>query len=88
MQSLNAREIRAAVQAALVEDIGSGDVTSWATVPANARFTVVMRAREPLVIAGLAFAEVAFGKLSPSVRLQRLARDGQRVKAGAARNTS
>ena len=83
MQPLNAREIRDAVRAALAEDIGGGDVTSLATVPAGTTFTVVMRAREPLVVAGLAFAEAAFRKLSPAVRLKRLARDGQRVKAGA-----
>ena len=83
MQPLNAREIRTAVRAALAEDIGCGDVTSQATVPAKARFTVVMRAREPLVIAGLAFAATAFRQLSPAVRIKRLARDGQRLKAGA-----
>jgi len=83
VQPLNAREIRDAVRAALAEDIGGGDVTSLATVPAGTTFTVVMRAREPLVVAGLAFAEAAFRKLSPAVRLKRLARDGQRVKAGA-----
>lgn len=83
MQPLNAGHVRAAVQTALAEDIGPGDVTSLATVPANARFTVVMRAREPLVVAGLAFAEVAFKALSPSVRVKRLTRDGRRVKAGA-----
>ncbi len=83
MQPLDAREIRTAVRAALAEDIGSGDVTSLATVPAGTTFTVVMRAREPLVVAGLAFAEAAFRKLSPAARIQRFARDGQRVKAGA-----
>lgn len=83
MQPLNAREIRAAVHAALAEDIGRGDVTSQATVPAKARFTVVMRAREPLVVAGLTFAETAFRQLSPAVRITRFARDGQRLKAGA-----
>ncbi|MCC6821283.1 MAG: carboxylating nicotinate-nucleotide diphosphorylase [Verrucomicrobia subdivision 3 bacterium] len=80
---LSAREIHAAVHAALAEDIGGGDVTSQATVPAKATFTVVMRAREPLVVAGLDFAETAFRQLSPSVRIKRLARDGQRLKSGA-----
>jgi len=83
VQPLNVREIRAAVRAALAEDIGSGDVTSQAIVPAKARFTVVMRAREPLVVAGLAFAETAFRQLSPAVHIKHLARDGQRLKAGA-----
>ncbi len=83
MQPLTAREIRTAVRAALAEDIGRGDVTSQATVPAKATFTVVLRAREPLVVAGLAFAETAFRHLSPAVHFKRLARDGQRLKAGA-----
>jgi nicotinate-nucleotide pyrophosphorylase (carboxylating) len=83
VEPLDAREIRAAVRAALAEDIGRGDVTSLATVPAKATFTVCLRARESLVVAGLAFAETAFRQLSPAVRIQRLARDGQRVKPGA-----
>ena len=83
VQPLKPAEIRHAVRAALAEDIGSGDVTTLATVPAAARIDACMRAREPLVIAGLAFAESAFRQLSPGVRIQRLAKDGERVKAGA-----
>jgi nicotinate-nucleotide pyrophosphorylase (carboxylating) len=79
---LSAAEIRQAVQAALAEDIGSGDVTTLATVPATATARAVMQAREPLVVAGLGFAEAAFRKLSPAVKMGRLAKDGQPVKAG------
>jgi nicotinate-nucleotide pyrophosphorylase (carboxylating) len=57
---LSAAEIRQAVQAALVEDIGSGDATTLATVPATATAKAVLCAREPLVVAGLDFAEAAF----------------------------
>ena len=57
---LSAAEIRRAVQAALAEDIGSGDATTLATVPATATARAVLRAREPLVVAGLDFAEAAF----------------------------
>lgn len=73
-------EIRQAVQNALAEDIGSGDVTTLATVPESAAVQAAMRAREPLVVAGLAFAEAAFTELSPAVKIERLARDGQPVK--------
>lgn len=83
MQLLSAREIKVAVRAALVEDIGRGDVTSLATVPAKSELTVVMRAREPMIVAGIAFAETAFRQLSPAVRIQRLPREGQRMKVGA-----
>jgi nicotinate-nucleotide pyrophosphorylase (carboxylating) len=77
---LSAAEIRQAVQAALAEDIGSGDATTLATVPETATARAVMRAREPLVVAGLDFAEAAFRELSAAIKIERLAKDGQRVK--------
>lgn len=83
MQPLDSGEIRRAVAAALAEDIGSGDVTTLATVPARAQISAVMRPREPLVVAGLAFAEAAFQNLSRAVRIKRLVTEGQSVKAGA-----
>jgi nicotinate-nucleotide pyrophosphorylase (carboxylating) len=79
---LTNEEIRRAVQAALAEDVGSGDVTTLATVPETALAIAVMRAREPLVPAGLAFAETAFHELSPTIKITRHAGDGQPVKAG------
>ena len=80
---LTAAEIRRAVRAALAEDLGSGDVTTLATVPANAKSIASMHAREPLTVAGIEFAVAAFQQLSPKIRLQKITRDGQRVKAGA-----
>ena len=81
MDSPDLNEIRRAVLAALAEDIGSGDVTTLATVPESAKARAVMRAREPLVVAGLDFAEAAFHELSPVVQIERLAKDGRRVNA-------
>ncbi|MBC8001819.1 MAG: carboxylating nicotinate-nucleotide diphosphorylase [Opitutaceae bacterium] len=74
--------IRSAVIAALAEDVGSGDVTTLATVPESARSSAVMVAREPLVVAGLAWAEESFRQLSPQVRIEATAQDGQNVPAG------
>lgn len=82
MQPLSADEIHRAVQAALAEDIGSGDVTTLSTVPEDSRFTVVMRAREVLVVAGLPLAEAAFRELSPAVHIEQLTRDGHHAKPG------
>lgn len=75
-------EIRRAVRTALAEDLGSGDATTLATVPAGAKSVALMNAREPLVVAGLEFAEAAFHELSPKIKIEKYARDGQRVKAG------
>ena len=80
---LSAAEMRQAVRAALAEDIGIGDATTLATVPETATARAIMRAREPLVVAGLDFAEAAFRELSPKIRIQRKIHDGRRVKAGA-----
>jgi nicotinate-nucleotide pyrophosphorylase (carboxylating) len=79
VEPLTADEIRQAVQLALAEDIGSGDVTTLATVPESAMATAVIRAREPLVVAGLGLAEAAFRELSPRMNLVRHAQEGQRV---------
>jgi nicotinate-nucleotide pyrophosphorylase (carboxylating) len=79
---LSAAEIRQAVRAALAEDIGGGDATTLATVPANATANAVMRAREPLVVAGIQFAETAFRELSSKIKIHKLFHDGQRANHG------
>jgi nicotinate-nucleotide pyrophosphorylase (carboxylating) len=79
---LSAAEIRAAVKAALVEDIGSGDATTLATVPSGLTAHAVIRAREPLVVAGTEFVEMTFRELSRKVKVQKIRRDGRHAKAG------
>ncbi len=79
---LSAVAIRAAVKEALAEDIGRGDATTQAIVPAGLSAQAVMRAREPLVVAGLEFAENVFRELSPKVKIEKMARDGEHVAAG------
>ncbi len=67
---------------ALAEDVGSGDVTTLATVPESAVARAVMKARETLMPAGLAFAAAAFRELSPTIQIDQLVTDGQAVKGG------
>src|SRR5687768_14395793 len=83
MQPLPRDEVERAVAAALAEDVGSGDATTLSTVPETAVARAAMVAREPIVVAGLDFAEAAFRQLSPAVRCERIASDGQRVDEGA-----
>jgi nicotinate-nucleotide pyrophosphorylase (carboxylating) len=83
MEPLSTAEIRQAVKLALEEDIGSGDATTLATVPKNARATALMRARQDLVVAGLELAETAFRELSPAVEATRETQDGKRIAAGS-----
>ncbi len=71
------------VERVLAEDLGEdGDVTSNATIAANARFTAELEAREPMVVAGLDVAEAFFRALDPEVIAEQLTRDGSRIDAG------
>jgi nicotinate-nucleotide pyrophosphorylase (carboxylating) len=79
---LSVTHIRQAVKAALAEDIGTGDVTSLATIPKTSRCRAVMCAREPLVVAGLELAVAAFRLLSRKVTIRALVRDGQAARPG------
>ena len=82
MEALTSENVRDAVLAALAEDIGPGDATTQATIPAESTARAVMIAREPLIVCGLALAEAAFRELSPEVKLQRMVDDGNRVEKG------
>jgi nicotinate-nucleotide pyrophosphorylase (carboxylating) len=71
------------VRASLAEDLGSGDVTTDATVDEAATGTAVLVTRAPGVIAGLDAVEAVFRALDPDVEVERLAEDGD-VLHGAA----
>ena len=70
------------VQRALAEDLGSGDVTSKATVPAQARALAVVTQRAPGVIYGLEAAELAFTLLDSQAVVDRVAIEGDWRAAG------
>jgi nicotinate-nucleotide pyrophosphorylase (carboxylating) len=77
--------ISSAVTAALAEDLGlTGDLTTNATVAADARATAVIASREPGVIAGVDFAEAAFHMLDAGCQIEIYKTDGERVSAGDA----
>lgn len=72
------------VRRVLAEDMGSGgDVTSAATIAADARFFAEIASREPITVAGLAVAAAFFRSLDREVRIQELVGDGDSVAAGA-----
>lgn len=71
------------VRRVLAEDLGSGgDVTSKATIDANARFTADLNCREPIVVAGLELAIAFFRACDREVRIERLVKDSDAVAAG------
>src|SRR6516225_7320062 len=70
------------IDAALVEDVGSGDVTSLAVIAEGVRFRGVMRARHSMVIAGLPVAREVFRRVVPEASFRSLVADGAAVGAG------
>ena len=64
------------MQRALHEDVGPGDVTSEATVPADTRALGVITQKEAGVIYGLDAAALAFTLLDPDAEVDALAVEG------------
>jgi nicotinate-nucleotide pyrophosphorylase (carboxylating) len=73
-----------AIDAALEEDLPGGavDVTSVATIPADATCAGVFAAREPGVVAGLGIAALVFLRVSADVVVDDRLPEGSRVAAG------
>jgi nicotinate-nucleotide pyrophosphorylase (carboxylating) len=82
MDELELDSIRPVVQAALAEDLGDGDVTTLATVPADRVGAARIVAREPLTVAGLGVAELVFREVNTALRCERLCADGAGVREG------
>jgi nicotinate-nucleotide pyrophosphorylase (carboxylating) len=68
--------LTALVNRALQEDVGSGDVTTRATVDADARARALISQKAPGVIYGLEAAETAFILLDPDARTEPLVGEG------------
>ena len=71
------------VRTALLEDLGrAGDITADAIVPADKQASLVLRARQPGVVAGLDIARCAFQLVNPAIRLTAERPDGSVVAPG------
>ncbi len=71
---------REAVRIALAEDLGLGDVTTEACVPASQKAIGTFLARQPLVLAGTALLNEIYGQLGGVDSLTLLKTDGQTVE--------
>jgi nicotinate-nucleotide pyrophosphorylase (carboxylating) len=73
---------REIVRRALAEDLGWGDFTSEATVPADLQASGRLVVKSACVLAGLEVACEAFRQLDPAVAAERLACDGEECPPG------
>jgi nicotinate-nucleotide pyrophosphorylase (carboxylating) len=76
MTTIDPADLEPVVRRALAEDVGSGDITTQATVPEGARARARITQKQPGALFGLDPAELAFALLDPAVRFTRLAEEG------------
>ena len=77
-------DLDAFVRATLAEDLGAkGDITSMATIPADARFGGAMDSRDAITVAGLPIAERFFRALDPAMEIETLVGEGAQVAPGS-----
>lgn len=70
------------IAAALAEDIGPGDYSTLASIPAGLRGKATLKIKENGIIAGLNLAQDIFRHLDPDARLEVYVKDGDSVKNG------
>jgi nicotinate-nucleotide pyrophosphorylase (carboxylating) len=87
MRRLPPDAYRQIVQRALAEDIGSGDVTTDATVRASQRARGVFLVKAPCVLAGVDVAAETFRQLEAGVGIEFRRGDGDRCREGEAIGT-
>ncbi|MBA4544166.1 carboxylating nicotinate-nucleotide diphosphorylase [Thermoactinomyces daqus] len=79
---MNTVALRQFIREALNEDLGVGDLTTEALVPAGHQSSCVFIAKQPGVIAGLPVAKMVFEELEPQIAWTALVEEGAEVEKG------
>ncbi len=64
------------------EDIGEGDHTSLATIPADAKGKAKLLVKDTGILAGVELAQMIFHRIDPSLKITVFIQDGTQVKPG------
>jgi nicotinate-nucleotide pyrophosphorylase (carboxylating) len=70
------------IEQALQEDIGDGDHTSLATIPASVEGKMKLLVKENGIVAGIDIARKVFNKVDPKISMRQVVEDGSQVKTG------
>jgi nicotinate-nucleotide pyrophosphorylase (carboxylating) len=79
---LNEMMIKDIVRRALLEDIGTGDITTISTVPEDKQITGNFLAKEDGILCGLDVVRAVFAEVDATVALITAAKDGDKIKKG------
>jgi nicotinate-nucleotide pyrophosphorylase (carboxylating) len=75
-------ELELLIANAIREDVGPGDFSSLACIPASAKGKAKLLVKQEGIIAGVAFAKMIFHYVDTSLEVETFIEDGQRVKHG------
>jgi len=70
------------IEQALLEDIGTGDITTEFIIPSNLKAKGIIKTSEEGVVAGLDIACLVFQKLDSEIIFQEKTKDGKKVARG------
>lgn len=76
------KEIEIIIDNALREDVGEGDHSSLACIPADARGKAKLLVKDTGILAGVEFAKRVFNKVDPQMKIEVMMEDGSRIKPG------
>lgn len=74
------KEIEIIIENALREDVGDGDHSSLACIPADARGKAKLLVKDTGILAGVEFARRVFEKVDPQLKIEVQMEDGSRIK--------
>ena len=82
MYLFNNPQVEQIITLALNEDIGTGDITTLSTIPADKTALGRFVAKEDMILCGIDLAKHIFGRVDPSIELKANFKDGDAVKKG------
>ena len=82
MYLFNNPQVEQIITLALNEDIGTGDITTLSTIPADKTALGRFVAKEDMIICGIDLAKHIFGRVDPSIEMKANFKDGDAVKKG------
>jgi len=74
------KDLKNFIQNALKEDVGDGDHTSLASIPASATSKAHLLIKDDGIIAGIELAKMIFNEVDSSLEIEQFLQDGDRVK--------
>ena len=76
------KELQLIIKNGIREDIGEGDHSSLACIPADAMGQAKLLVKEKGIIAGVEFAKMIFGTVDNDLKVETFINDGEKVRVG------